>query len=89
MGQNNSRRCRSRTHPLHDVEITKDGQGAIRSKTLRSLTMNKTLSLINSFWHEVENLTSFQKTKRGDSVELSRFFMQQFFSQNTVLNNAK
>jgi len=51
--------------------------------------MNKTLSLINSFWHEVENLTSFQKTKRGDSVELSRFFMQQFFSQNTVLNNAK
>ena len=28
MEQNNSRRCRSRTHPLHDVEITKDGQDA-------------------------------------------------------------
>ena len=26
---------------------------------------------------------------RGDSVELSRFFLPQFFSQNTVLNNAK
>ena len=35
-------------------------------------------------WKTIRN-----ETKRGDSVELSRFFLPQFFSQNIVLNNAK
>ena len=46
--QNNSRRCRSRTHPLHDAEITKDGQGAIRSKILRSSIMRTTWKPFNN-----------------------------------------